>query len=176
LGGCPLVDILPPVSSAEGWIPPGRTPLQAHLDVRYLDPPADSPAGSVTVQAAARPELCGPAGSLEGGLVATLLDAAGASAAARVLHGLVATQALSICYTAPVTVGPARATGVPVRVGSRQAVVEVHLIDAGRDGELCATALLTAVRIGERSKLGNVISDVEPPADAGSSQKPQSEN
>ena len=136
-------------------VPLGHTPLQRHLGIYYLDdldsPPED---GSATVQAEMRDELRGPAGSLEGGLVATLLDIAGATAASRALDGLVATQSLSISFTAPVRVGPAVATGHPVRVGKRDAVVEVRLVDAGSDNRLCATALLTAVRIGERPGIG----------------------
>lgn len=133
----------------------GHTPLQRHLGMYYLDdldnPPAD---GSATVAGEVRDELKGPAGSLEGGLVATLIDTAGATAAARALNGLVATQSLTISFTAPVRVGPAVARGIPVRVGKRDAVVEVHLTDAGNGDRLCATALLTAVRIGERPALG----------------------
>lgn len=133
----------------------GHTPLQRHLGMHYLDDLANPPAdGSATVQAEMRDELRGPAGSLEGGLVATLLDTAGATAAARVLDGLVATQSLAISFTAPMKVGPAVATGVPVRVGKRDAVVEVRLFDAGNGNRLCATALLTAVRIGDRPSLG----------------------
>jgi uncharacterized protein (TIGR00369 family) len=136
-------------------IPAGHTPLQRHLGMRYLDdftnPPAD---GSASVQVEMRDDLRGPAGSLEGGLVATLLDTAGATAAARALDGLVATQSLSISFTAPVTVGPAVATGHPVRVSKRSAVVEVRVVDAGDGDRLCATALLTAVRIGDRPSLG----------------------
>jgi uncharacterized protein (TIGR00369 family) len=133
----------------------GHTPLQRHLGMRYLDDLANPPAdGSATVQAEMRDELRGPAGSLEGGLVATLLDTAGATAASRVLDGLVATQSLSISFTAPVKIGPAVATGHPVRVGKRDAVVEVRVVDAGNGNRLCATALLTAVRIGDRPTLG----------------------
>jgi uncharacterized protein (TIGR00369 family) len=133
----------------------GHTPLQRHLGIRYLDdlgnPPAD---GSATVECEVRDELRGPAGSVEGGLVATLLDTAGATAASRALDGLVATQSLNISYLSPVKVGPAVAVGRPVRVGKRDAVVEVRLTDAGNGDRLCAIALLTAVRIGDRPTLG----------------------
>lgn len=136
-------------------IPLGHTPLQRHLGMHYLDdldsPPAD---GSATVQCDVRDELRGPAGSVEGGLVATLLDTAGATAASRALDGLVATQSLNISFLSPVKVGPAVAVGMPVRVGKRDAVVEVRLTDAGNGDRLCAIALLTAVRIGDRPSLG----------------------
>jgi uncharacterized protein (TIGR00369 family) len=140
--------------AAEG-LPVGHTPLQRHLGIRYLDdidnPPAD---GTARVQVEMRDDLRGPAGSLEGGLVATLLDTAGAIAASRALEGMVATQSLSICFTAPVKVGPALAIGTPLRAGRRDAVVEVRVTDVGNGNRLCATALLTAVRIGERPGMG----------------------
>jgi uncharacterized protein (TIGR00369 family) len=136
-------------------IPLGHTPLQRHLGMHYLDdldsPPAD---GSATVQCDVRDELRGPAGSVEGGLVATLIDTAGATSASRALDGLVATQSLNISFLSPVKVGPAVAVGTPVRVGKRDAVVEVRLMDAGNGNRLCAIALLTAVRIGDRPSLG----------------------
>jgi uncharacterized protein (TIGR00369 family) len=91
---------------------------------------------------------------MEGGLVSTLIDTAGATAAARALDGLVATQSMTIAFLSPVRVGPAVARGVPVRVGKRDAVVEVHLTDAGNGDRLCATALMTVVRIGDRPSLG----------------------
>lgn len=134
----------------------GHTPLQRHLGIFYLDDLANPPKdGSATVQGDVRDDLRGPAGSLEGGLVATLIDTAGATAAARALDGLVATQSMTIAFTSPVRVGPAVARGVPVRVGKRDAVVEVHLTDAGDGDRLCATALLTAIRIGDRPSLGS---------------------
>jgi uncharacterized protein (TIGR00369 family) len=133
----------------------GHTPLQRLLGIYYLDdlnnPPAD---GSATVQGDVRDDFKGPAGSMEGGLVATLIDTAGATAAARALDGLVATQSMTISFLSPVRVGPAVARGVPVRVGKRDSVVEVHLTDAGNGDRLCATALLTVVRIGDRPSLG----------------------
>ncbi|HVT19939.1 MAG TPA: PaaI family thioesterase [Mycobacteriales bacterium] len=133
----------------------GHTPLQRLLGIFYLDdldnPPAD---GSATVQGDVREDFKGPAGSMEGGLVATLIDTAGATAAARALDGMVATQSMTIAFLSPVRVGPAVARGVPVRVGKRDAVVEVHLTDAGNGDRLCATALLTVVRIGDRPSLG----------------------
>jgi acyl-coenzyme A thioesterase PaaI-like protein len=55
----------------------GHTPLQRLLGVFYLDdldnPPTD---GSATVQGDVRDDFKGPAGSMEGGLVATLIDTA----------------------------------------------------------------------------------------------------
>ncbi len=126
------------------------TPFSKTLGIHFVNLHRDLDDNSVTVQAEARDDLKGPAGSMEGGVVATLLDYAGATAAAKALNGLVATQSLTMSFLAPVKVGPARAVGVPVRAGKRDAVIEVKLYDEGRDNRLCATALLTAVRIGDR--------------------------
>ena len=90
-----------------------------------------------------RKDLCGPAGSVEGGVVSTLVDVAGASAAAFACGSLVATQTLSISFLAPGRSGPLVATGVPVRVGETDAVSEVHVIDKGRDDRLIAVGLVT---------------------------------
>jgi uncharacterized protein (TIGR00369 family) len=63
------------------------------------------------------------------------------------MAALPATQSMSLSFLSPVRVGPARATARPLRVGSRDAVVEVKVTDDGNDGRLCATALLTAVAL-----------------------------
>lgn len=131
----------------------GQTPFGKTIGLSFVNLFQNPDDPSVTVQAEAREDLKGPAGSLEGGVVATLLDYAGATAAARAMDGLVATQSLSIAYLHPVRVGPAVAVGAPLRVGKREAVVEVKVFDQGRDNRLCATALLTAVRIGERPRI-----------------------
>lgn len=128
----------------------GQTPFGKTIGLSFVNLFRNAADPSVTVQIEARDDLKGPAGSVEGGVVATLLDYAGATAAARAMDGLVATQSLSIAYLHPVKVGPAVAVGTPLRIGKREAVVEVKVFDQGRDNRLCATALLTAVRIGER--------------------------
>jgi uncharacterized protein (TIGR00369 family) len=144
---------LPGVAAQDDELITGHTPLQTALGIHFVNLFRDPDDTSVTVQAEARDDLKGPAGSMEGGVVATLLDYAGATAAAKALNGLVATQSLTISFLAPVKVGPARAVGVPVRAGKRDAVIEVKMYDVGRDNRLCATALLTAVRIGDRPTL-----------------------
>jgi uncharacterized protein (TIGR00369 family) len=143
-------DNLRGVDQSDGERVVGYTPLQRMFGINFVGLFEGSPDGAATVEIADIENLKGPAGSLEGGVVATLLDYAGAIAAARALNGLVATQSLSICYLHPVKVGPAVAVGTPLRSGNREAVVEVKVFDAGRDDRLCATALLTAVRIGDK--------------------------
>jgi uncharacterized protein (TIGR00369 family) len=79
------------------------TPFQQMLGLRWSSDPGTD---EVSVEMDLRPELCGPAGSLEGGVISTLVDVAGASCAVRVLKRLVATRDMSISFLAPARVGP----------------------------------------------------------------------
>jgi len=119
---------------------PIGTPFQQSLGLRWLA--GDEP-GQIAVELDVRDELRGPAGSLEGGVVSTIADVAGASAGARAVNGLVATQHMSISFLAPGREGPVRATGTPLRVGKSDAVIEVRVVDRGRDDRLIAAALVT---------------------------------
>lgn len=116
------------------------TPFQQSLGLRWLA--GDEP-GQIAVELELRDELKGPAGSLEGGVVSTIADVAGASAGAQAAGGLVATQHMAISFLAPGRVGPVRATGAPLRVGKADAVVEVRVVDRGNDDRLIAVALVT---------------------------------
>src|SRR5437588_9008271 len=98
-----------------------------------------------------RDELRGPAGSLEGGVVSTLADVAGASAAAMAVGALVATQHMAISFLAPGRVGPVRATGVVLRTGREDSVAEVRIVDSGNDERLMAVALVTVRVLRDRS-------------------------
>ena len=131
------------------------TPFQQSLGLRWLA--GDEP-GDVAVELDVRDDLRGPAGSLEGGVVSTLVDVAGASAGAMAVKGLVATQHISVSFLAPGRDGPVRATGRPLRVGRGDVVVEVRVVDRGRDDRLMAVGLVTVKVIdarwtGERSEL-----------------------
>jgi len=128
------------------------TPFQRFLGVRWANVEDDSTA--VAVEMELRPELCGPAGSLEGGIVSTLADVAGASAAARGLNSMVATEHIAISFLAPGRVGPIRAVGTPLRIGRRDAVVEVRITDRGRQDRLMAVAILTIRALVDRSAAG----------------------
>ena len=116
------------------------TPFQQSLGLRWLA--GDEP-GQIAVELDLRDDLKGPAGSLEGGVVSTIADVAGASAGAQAAGGLVATQHMAISFLAPGRDGPVRATGTPLRVGKSEAVVEVRVVDRGRDDRLMAVALVT---------------------------------
>ena len=97
----------------------------------------------VSVEVGIRDDLRGPAGSLEGGIISTIIDCAGAAAIARQLGSLVATQQMSISFLAPGRQGPVRAAATPVRVGSDHGVAEVRVVDTGNDDRLMAVALVT---------------------------------
>ena len=114
------------------------TAFQKLLGLRWSV--VDGQEGAVAVELEMRDGLRGPAGSLEGGVVSTLADVAGASAAARSLGPLVATGHLSISFLAPGREGPIRATAVVLRSQNGSAVADVRIVDTGRDDRLIAVA------------------------------------
>lgn len=85
----------------------------------------------------------GPRGAVHGGIVACLVDRAGAYAAVRSSGRPVVTSGVALSYTASARVGPLRAVAVVLRVGAQQGVVEVRVYDRGLENRLVATALLT---------------------------------
>jgi uncharacterized protein (TIGR00369 family) len=88
-------------------------------------------------------EVRGPSGAVHGGLVASLVDCAGALAVARVSKRLVATATTSISYLAAGRVGPLRASASVMRIGSHHGVADVRVCDVGHDDRLVASALVT---------------------------------
>jgi uncharacterized protein (TIGR00369 family) len=88
-------------------------------------------------------DMRGPSGAVHGGLVASLVDRAGAYAVHRDSRRSVVTSSVALSYLAAARVGPMRAVATNLRIGGRQGVVEVRVYDAGRADELVATALLT---------------------------------
>ena len=125
------------------------TPFQQSLGLRWMA--GDEP-GQIAVELELREDLKGPAGSLEGGVVSTIADVAGASAGAQAAGGLVATQHMAVSFLAPGKQGPVRATGTPLRVGKTDAVVEVRVVDRGNDDRLIAVALVTVKAIDPKWK------------------------
>ena len=121
-------------------VEPRGPPFQQSLGLRWS---AGDAADQVAVELDIRDDLRGPAGSLEGGVVSTLVDVAGASTAAMAVGGLVATQHISLSFLAPGRDGPVRATGTPLRVGRTDAVVEVRVVDRGKADRLMAVGLVT---------------------------------
>jgi uncharacterized protein (TIGR00369 family) len=88
-------------------------------------------------------DILGPGGAVHGGIMASLVDRAGAYAIARDSQRVVATSNMALNYLALAEVGPLRAIATSLRVGRQLGVVEVKVFDAGKDDRLVATALLT---------------------------------
>jgi uncharacterized protein (TIGR00369 family) len=88
-------------------------------------------------------EMRGPGGAVHGGLVASLVDRAGAYAIARDSRQPVATSNVALSYLASASAGPLRAAAATLRIGRRQGVAEVKVYDQGREGRLVATAVIT---------------------------------
>lgn len=116
----------------------GRLPLFDHLGLRWVELAPTS----VTVEVDIRDDLRGPAGTLQGGGIATLVDAAAASTAAQASAGVVATSEMTIHFLAPGRVGPVRAVGELLRGRTGGAAVEVRVSDVGNSNRLVAVALI----------------------------------
>jgi uncharacterized protein (TIGR00369 family) len=108
------------------------------LSSRHLD--MDDGAG---VEIDITDDLRGPAGSVHGGIVATLIDVAGASALHRATGRPVATASASIQYLSAGRVGPMRATATVLRTSDTLGVAEVRVVDVGKDSRLMAAAHVT---------------------------------
>ncbi len=126
------------------------TTFQRSLGLRWISGEGGK---TLTVAMDILPEHCGPAGSLEGGIVSTLVDVAGASACAMALKSpLVATQHVSLSFLAPGRVGPVEATTEVVRIGRTDAVAEVRVVDRGSEDRLMAIGLVTVRNFGNKPK------------------------
>ena len=81
------------------------------------------------------PRLANSRGSLQGGLIATLIDVvAGRVAIAGAAAGhSTATSDMNIHFLAPIVEGPARAEGTVLRRGRRSVVVHVDVRDLATD-------------------------------------------
>jgi uncharacterized protein (TIGR00369 family) len=86
-----------------------------------------------------------PAGTVHGGVIASLADRAGAYSVVLASGRSVVTSNLSLSYLAAAAVGPLRAAATNLRIGRRQGVVEVRVYDTGKMNCLVATALLTMI-------------------------------
>jgi uncharacterized protein (TIGR00369 family) len=144
----------------------GYRPFMEHLGLRWDTVDANS----VSVEMEIRDDLRGPAGMLQGGIIATLVDVAAASTAA-LAGSFVATTEMTIHYLAPGRVGPVRAVGELLRSGARGFAVEARVYDAGMEHRLIAVALAAfssfdrqASRLGTASRL-RLSDKVADPAD-----------
>jgi uncharacterized protein (TIGR00369 family) len=127
------------------------TPFHEFLGVRFITREATADGAHAVVEMEGRSDLMGPSGYLEGGIIATLVDIAGASSCARALDSWrVATEHISMSYLAPGKIGPFRATGKVLRFGQRDAVAQVEVTDEGATSRLMSVALLTVRKLEER--------------------------
>jgi uncharacterized protein (TIGR00369 family) len=124
--GCPLLDPLPHRSYDDG---------SAHV-----------------VELDITDGIRGPSGAVHGGIVASLVDRAGAFAAVQAGGRGVVTSTVALSYLAGATVGPLRAAAEPLRVGRQQCVVDVRVTDLGQDGLMVATALITLSFLADRPR------------------------
>jgi len=124
------------------------TPVQKSLGLHWNV--IDDGSGAIAVEMDIRDDLRGPAGSLEGGVISTLADVAGASAIGFAV-GMVATEHIAVTFLAPGRKGPVRATGTTLRIGKHDGVAEVRVVDLGNEDRLMAVALVTVRILGERA-------------------------
>ncbi|HVA02625.1 MAG TPA: PaaI family thioesterase [Acidimicrobiales bacterium] len=125
------------------------TPFHRSLGLRWTMPTDRTE--DVAVEMDVGEEFCGPAGSLEGGIVSTLIDVAAGSAAAFSYGRLVATQHLAISFLSPGRKGPVRATAQMLRQGKTDMVCEVRVVDLGMDSRLMAVGLVTLRALADRA-------------------------
>ena len=97
----------------------------------------------IVVELDMRDDMRGPAGSLHGGIVAVLVDCAGASCVAAAGARPVATLQTSIEYLAAARVGPIRAVATLLRASKAFGVADVKVFDVGKDNRLVAAAHVT---------------------------------
>jgi uncharacterized protein (TIGR00369 family) len=133
----------PTATSATQTSLDGYRPFFEHLGLGWntLDE------NKVSVEIDIRDDLRGPAGTLQGGIIATLVDVAAASTAALAGSSFVATTEMTIHFLAPGRVGPVRATGELLRSGARGFAVETRVVDSGMDDRLMAVALAAFAEI-----------------------------
>jgi uncharacterized protein (TIGR00369 family) len=88
-------------------------------------------------------EMRGPSGAVHGGLVASLIDCAGASAVTGASGRPPATSSLAVSYLAAGRIGPLQARADILRIGRHHGVCDVQVYDVGKEGRLVATATVT---------------------------------
>jgi acyl-coenzyme A thioesterase PaaI-like protein len=115
-----------------------------------LDEPIEQRAGITeitpgTVELATHAHVSNGRGTIQGGMLALLVERACDSALGDDGHHLV--TGLDLRYLGAVRVGPARATATPLRSDEQGAHFWVEIVDAGNDDRLAVHALGTARRL-----------------------------
>jgi len=131
--------VTPEVSQQFSAQSPG---LLKHLGFRLSS--VEEATGTTVCEVDLRADLVNPAGMLQGGVIATLVDVAGGVAAARATSSrVVFTSDLTLHYLAAGRIGPVRAVARVLRRGRTSVVVEVEVIDTGADDRLMTVATMT---------------------------------
>jgi len=127
-----------------------KSPCAEHLGWTLLD--ADAEAGWIRIGFTARPEFRNPAGFVQGGFLAAMLDDTMGPAVLMKSQGRVytATIDLRVSYIAPAKIGSFVGEARVVQIGKTIAFVEAKLMNA--EGTLVATAT-TSARVIETTKL-----------------------
>jgi len=99
--------------------------------------------GASAVEIDVADDVRGPSGSVHGGLIAMLVDVAGATAITRATGRPVATASTTIQYLSAGRVGPIRATATVLRASDTLGVADVQVVDVGKDSRLMAAAHVT---------------------------------
>jgi uncharacterized protein (TIGR00369 family) len=132
-----LTNVPPSTTSVLSDVEGERLPFFEHLGLRWTNIGADG----VSVEMEIRDDLRVPAGTLQGGVIATLVDVTAATTAAQGSSGLVATSEMTLHFLAPGRIGPVHATGELLRSRAGGAAVEVRVYDSGNSDRLMAVAL-----------------------------------
>lgn len=111
------------------------TPLHALLGLEYIDADDESSTGRAVVRMPVRPEAYGASGNLHGGAIATLVDVAAASAAARNSNfvpgqNTLVTADIHVRYLGRPKGAYVDARAEVVRAGRQLIVVECRVVDA----------------------------------------------
>jgi uncharacterized protein (TIGR00369 family) len=123
-----------------GELPPPN--VAATLGIKFENIDAD--AGTIEVEFQARPEFTNPAGNIQGGFLAAMLDdTMGPALAATLAEGEFApTLNLNVSFEKPATVGVIRGKGRVLKRGKEVCFLAGELFQSG---ELVASATATAI-------------------------------
>ena len=139
-----MTDTAPAADFTDGRHAPDSTILR-FMGIEILDEdPADPTLG--IAECPLTKNVRNIAGVMNGGVVATVIDTAGGTAAARATRSFaIATAAMNIQYLGPISVGPGRAEARVLRKGARSVVVQVDMVDVGDGNRLAATGTMNLI-------------------------------
>ena len=98
---------------------------------------------------------------MHGGLVASLIDCAGASAVAQASKRPPATSNLTVSYLAAGRVGPLRAEAELLRLGQNHGVCSVRVYDNGMEDRFVVTALSPSTSLTDPSSVRRPVSGLQ---------------